>query len=172
MTTTDEPVTSRVGRPSSYKPEFADQAEKLCLLGCTDKDLADFFDVSETTINNWKNEFPEFLVSIKAGKTIADAEVASKLNQRARGYEWTEEQAIKIKTGQYEERVEIVEVRREVPPDPTSAIFWLKNRRKADWSDKVIQEHSGPDGGPIQTSDTETVRKLAFLLARADKETS
>lgn len=31
-------------------------------------------------------------------------------------------------------------------------------------------EHSGPDGGPIPIDDKEAARKLAFILARADKE--
>lgn len=142
---------TNVGRPSSYKPEYAEQAKKLCLLGCIDRDLAAFFDVTEQTINNWKTEFPEFFEAIKAGKTVADAEVATRLNQRARGYEWVEEQAFKVKCGKDQERIEIVEVTRSVPPDPTSAIFWLKNRRRGDWADKVVNEHTGPDGGAIKT---------------------
>ena len=61
-----------VGRPTAFKPEFADQAAKLCRLGVIDADLADFFDVSEVTINAWKKAHPEFLKSIKASKAIAD----------------------------------------------------------------------------------------------------
>lgn len=42
------------GRPTKYKEEYTAQARKLCLLGHTDKDLADFFEVTFQTINNWK----------------------------------------------------------------------------------------------------------------------
>ena len=52
-----------VGRPSKYKSEYAEQARKLCLLGATDTDMADFFDVDEATINRWKLDFPEFCES-------------------------------------------------------------------------------------------------------------
>jgi hypothetical protein len=31
------------GRPTAYKPAYAKQAEKLCALGATDKEIADFF---------------------------------------------------------------------------------------------------------------------------------
>jgi hypothetical protein len=31
------------GRPTKYKEEYNEQAYKLCLLGATDKELADFF---------------------------------------------------------------------------------------------------------------------------------
>jgi hypothetical protein len=131
------------GRPSSYRAEYAEQAEKLCKLGATDKEMADFFGVDERTINRWKVDHPEFCQSIKAGKEIADMEVAHKLFERATGAEWTEEQAIKIKVAQFEERVEVVEVRRAAPPDTTAAIFWLKNRQPAKWRDKQEVEVSG-----------------------------
>ncbi|SDY78195.1 hypothetical protein [Nitrosomonas sp. Nm33] len=39
------------GRPTSYRPEYAEQAYKLCLLGATDKQLAEFFNVVESTIS-------------------------------------------------------------------------------------------------------------------------
>ena len=48
----------------SIKRAYAEQARKLCLLG-TDAELADFFEVSESTINNWKFDYPEFSESIK-----------------------------------------------------------------------------------------------------------
>lgn len=57
-----------MGRKSSYKEEYANQALKLCLLGAIDKELAEFFGVSEQTLNKWKKDFPEFLESLKKGK--------------------------------------------------------------------------------------------------------
>ena len=67
------------GRKSEYRIEYADQALKLCLLGATDKELSEFFSVSEQTLNKWKKDYPEFLESLKKGKNIADANVASRL---------------------------------------------------------------------------------------------
>ena len=62
------------GRPSQYKAEYCEQAYKLCLLGATDVQLADFFGVSEQTLNTWKQKHPKFLESLRAGKDEADAE--------------------------------------------------------------------------------------------------
>src|SRR5262245_21521774 len=120
------------GRPSKYTSEMAVQAEKLCRLGATDQELADFFDVTEQTINNWKHQFPEFFESIKRGKVESDAEVADRLYHRAVGFEWDEQEPIKTKTVHYEngkrlkeeEEITLVTVHRVIPPDPTSAIFW------------------------------------------------
>lgn len=57
-----------MARPSKYKAEFAIQAEKLCKLGATDEELADFFEVSTTTIDNWKLAHESFLGAIKRAR--------------------------------------------------------------------------------------------------------
>lgn len=76
------------GRPTEYKHEYNDQAYKLCLLGATDNDLADFFNVTERTINNWKEEYQEFFQSINAGKEIAFKDFVTKVfSQSLRAYE-------------------------------------------------------------------------------------
>ena len=75
------------GRKSEYREEYAEQALKLCLLGATDKEIAEFFSVSEQTLNSWKKKFPQFLESLKKGKAVADANVASRLYSRAIGYD-------------------------------------------------------------------------------------
>lgn len=134
------------GRPTKYKPEYADQARKLALLGATDKDIADFFGVSEQTVNAWKKVNPEFLESLKGGKDELDAKVVRSLFQRATGYSHPED---KIFNNGGEEM--IVHTTKHYPPDATSMIFWLKNRQPDDWRDKQDHTHAGPDGGPIQT---------------------
>lgn len=54
-----------MARPTKYQEAYAEQARKLCLLGYTDAELADFFEVSESTINKWKLDYPKFSESIK-----------------------------------------------------------------------------------------------------------
>lgn len=54
-----------MARPTKYQEAYAEQARKLCLLGYTDAELADFFEVSESTINKWKIDYPKFSESIK-----------------------------------------------------------------------------------------------------------
>jgi len=134
------------GRPSKYKKEYAEQAYKLCLLGATDKELADFFGVTESTLNLWKKEHPEFSESLKNGKEVADANVADRLYKRAMGYEHPED-----KIFQYEGEPVIVPTIKHYPPDTTAAIFWLKNRQRGKWRDKQDHEVFGKDGGPIET---------------------
>lgn len=134
------------GKPTQYKPEYAAQAEKLCLLGATDDEMADFFGVHRSTIYRWKLEHEEFCNAIKTAKDVADARVERSLYQKATGYNFTEQQAFKIKSDQYKEEIEVVEVEKHAPADTTAAIFWLKNRQKDKWRDKHELEQSGEVG--------------------------
>jgi len=122
------------GRPSKYKEEYADQAYNYCLLGAIDDQLASFFSVDVSTINNWKNDYPEFLDAIKKGKEKADLEVTQSLKKRASG--------MKLKK-QVVKEGGIVEIEDEIAPDTAAAIFWLKNRQPKIWRDKQETEHSG-----------------------------
>jgi excinuclease UvrABC nuclease subunit len=134
------------GRPTRYRKEFAEQALKLCRLGATDVELADFFEVGETTLNRWKAAHPRFRESLKEGKSQADAEVASKLFKRATGYSHLD-----TKFATHEGKItDAKEYVKHYAPDTIACIFWLKNRRPDLWRDRVGVEHTGKDGGPIK----------------------
>jgi hypothetical protein len=128
-----------VGRPTSYKPEYAKKAYKLALLGINDKKLADFFEVSEQTINSWKKEFPEFLESLKNGKEEADANVAARFYNKAIGYVTKEEKAFCLSDG----TIVTKEITKRYPPDTAAAFIWLKNRNPNLWRDKQEIKHTG-----------------------------
>ena len=117
------------GRPTAYKKEYNEQVIGLCRLGATDKDLANFFGVAESTVHKWKKDFSEFSESIKEGKEQSDLNVANSLYQKA------------------------------LNGDTTAMIFWLKNRRKDNWRDRINQEVSAPDGGPISVVERVIVEK-------------
>jgi len=124
-------VKSGRGRPSSYKPEFAKQADKLCRLGATDVELADFFGVTTVTIWRWQSAHEEFCNALKRGKEVADERVERSLYHRAVGYTFESE-----KVFQFQGEVVRAGTREHVPPDTAACIFWLKNRRSAEWRDK------------------------------------
>lgn len=128
---TDEVLINEGGRPTKYKDDYDDQAYKLCLLGSTDKELANFFEVAESTINLWKLEHEGFSESIKRGKSLADANVAERLYKRAMGYEHKEDKIFNNNG-----KALVVGTTKHYAPDTTAAIFWLKNRQPARWRDK------------------------------------
>jgi hypothetical protein len=123
-----------MGRPSAFKEEFIEQAEKLCRLGATDVEMADFFGVTEQTLNNWKKTHPEFFESLKRGKLEADANVADRLYKRAMGYT---HEAVKIFANPTTGDEKLVPFVEHYAPDTTACIFWLKNRQPDKWRDKT-----------------------------------
>lgn len=141
------------GAPTKYDVKYNKQAYKLCLLGYTDKELADFFEVEESTINNWKIKHPRFLESMKKGKADADTNVVQSLYKRAMGYDYKEvsfekidgKEALEvtpdsiIATDQYKKKIVV----KALAGDVTAAIFWLKNRQPKKWRDKQEVENTG-----------------------------
>lgn len=136
-----------VGRPTSYKPEYVEQARKLCEMGATDKDLSDFFEVAISTVSLWKTKHPEFSEALKVGKAAADDRVERSLYHKAVGYS---HDAVKIFMPAGAPAPVYAPYTEHVAPDTTAAIFWLKNRRKAEWRDKIDHEVAGKDGGAIE----------------------
>ena len=146
-----------MGRNSKYDTSVCDVVHDFALLGATDAEMAAALGIAESTFYEWQKRYPEFSEALKKGKAPADKSVATALYNKALGAEWVEEQPIKLKRVEYdngkrvleEERVETVLVTRRAPPDTTAIIFWLKNRRSADWHDAKRHEHTGKDGAPL-----------------------
>ncbi|WP_292210624.1 helix-turn-helix domain-containing protein [Mesorhizobium sp.] len=130
----DEP---KVGRPTDYDPAYVEQAAKLCALGATDKELADFFGVATSTIYLWRNLHVEFSEAVIAGKESADARVERALYNRAVGYTFESE-----KVFQAQGEIIRADILEHVPPDPAAAMNWLKNRQPNRWRDKQEVEHN------------------------------
>ena len=131
------------GRPTKYKPEYAEQAYQLALLGLTDEQMAAVFNVSRSTFNKWQKEFPEFSDTVRRGKILADATVAASFYKRATGYEYPSEKIVTLSIGNGESVVERVPITAVVLPDPGAALNWLKNRQPDKWRDKQDVALSG-----------------------------
>ena len=109
--------------------------DKLILLegwarcGLTDEQIAKNMGIAPSTLYEWKKKSKEFSESLKKGKEVVDFEVENALLKRALGYEYEEET--------YENGILTKKVKKQVPPDTTAQIFWLKNRKPNTWKDKV-----------------------------------
>lgn len=111
------------GRPSKYRPEYAKMAYSLAAkFPITDDDLAELLQVNVDTIYSWKKKHPEFAESLKNGKDAKDEQVERTLFEKAVGFT-------------HEDKY--------YPPDSTSIIFWLKNRKPEKWRDQRELNHGG-----------------------------
>lgn len=139
------------------------QLEAWVRNGLTDEQIAANIGISRSTLNEWKNRFSDISDTLKRGKEIVDIQVENALLKRALGYtykETTREAQFNPQTEQYE-MVVTKEVTKEVVPDTTAQIFWLKNRKPEEWRDKKDVEHSGSVNNPFAALSTEQLLKLA-----------
>ena len=162
---------SRAGRPSGYISELhVPWAKSLARRGLTVKEIADEFGVAKSTLCKWVAENSELSDALNEGRSMADAKVENSLYRRAiGGFTVTEKKTI-VHAGadgtQKPARVEIVE--KEIPPDTTACLFWLKNRMPLDWRDqKNIAVQTAADNevkGEIEKAVSE------FLKGRGQSE--
>ena len=103
--------------------------------GLTDEQIAQNMGIGNRTLYEWKQKYPQISQSLKRGKEVVDRQVEKALLKRALGYKYDE---VTIEKG-----VETKRVTKEVVPDTTAQIFWLKNRRPDKWKDKQDVEVSG-----------------------------
>ncbi len=142
--TTKKP-RKKPGRKSRYNAKMHPRrATELVELGLTDKELAEAFGVHVDTIYEWQKRYPEFSESIKRAKEKPDGEVVAALHKRAIGYTYDAQEvtAAGEKNADGSSRViKVVQKKIHVPADPTSMIFWLKNRRPQEWRDTYRLQH-------------------------------
>jgi hypothetical protein len=130
-----------------FNPTMTERAAVVLRLGGTDVEVAKALGVSVRTIHRWKKTHPEFAARVRQEKDDFDTgRVEAALVHRATGYS---HKAVKIfcdpKTGSTEQ----IEYTEHYPPDPTSAIFWLKNRNPERWKDRVDVEAGTRPGDPL-----------------------
>jgi hypothetical protein len=119
-----------MGRPTSFHPDMCELAHNYCLLGATNDELAGFFSVSPSTIDNWIARHADFGDAVRSGRVVADARVARGLYTRAVGYDRKVEREI-ILRGELKPVTSTV----HYPPNVQACIFWLRNRRPRTWRD-------------------------------------
>lgn len=104
--------------------------------GLTDEQIAENMGISRSTLNAWKNKYSDVSDTLKKGKEVVDRQVENALLKRALGYKYDE---VTVEGG-----VETKRVTKEVVPDTTAQIFWLKNRKRESWADRQNIELSQP----------------------------
>jgi hypothetical protein len=134
----------KVGRKTKYRKSLNKAVQELSEQGFTDKEIAEVFNVSESTINKWKKKYPVFMESMRQGKAIADHKVVNALYNRAIGYSHPDTH-ISVEKGD----VTLTNIVKHLPPDVSACKYWLKNRMKKDWKDKVETEVTGAEGQPL-----------------------
>lgn len=142
---------------TDIKPKLA-LVEGWARNGLTDKQIAKNLGIAYSTFREYRDKHSALSAALKKGKEVVDFEVENALLKRALGYKYVETTKELNTEG---EMVTTKEVTKEIAPDTTAQIFWLKNRKPAEWRDKKDIEHSGNINNPYAGLTTEELKKLA-----------
>ena len=136
------------GRKSKYQTHVEPklfEVECWARDGLIDEQIAKNLGVAYSTFRTYIDKFPALSAALKKGKEVIDYEVENALLKRALGYNYkevTQERIFNEELGMFDLTTTKV-VKKEVVPDTTAQIFWLKNRKPVEWRDKQEVEHSG-----------------------------
>lgn len=168
----DAPTVAAVKRApapvAAWRPEYIEQAKKLCSrFGATDQDLAEFFGVTVRTVYNWYLKHPEFREAVQLAKEFADERVEMSLYRRAIGYT-VETEKVFMPAGA--RAPVVVPTAEHIGPDTTACIFWLKNRKRGEWRDRVDTHINGKDGGAVDVNVSGGAGEVIAALTATDME--
>lgn len=145
----DKRAVNRGGRPSKWDAWLTEEGllrvQGWARDGLSEEQIAHNMGIVRATLAEWKKKFPSLLDAIKKGKEVVDREVENAMLKRALGYEYdevTREPVTDKDTGITEMRV-TKRVTKQIVPDVTAQIFWLKNRKPAEYRDKHDVEFKG-----------------------------
>lgn len=138
-------VKKKGGRRGKYEEWITDdgliKVQGWARDGLSNEQIAHNMGITVKTLYEWQNKYGDFCEALKKGKEVVDREVENALLKRALGYEYDEVTHEPDKdTGQL---VVSKVVRKQVIPDTTAQIFWLKNRKPDEFRDKRDVELSG-----------------------------
>lgn len=108
--------------------------------GCTTVEIAAAIGCTAHTIKEWVKKYPEFAAACKETKLIKIGQVEDSLFKSAQGYETEEVKEF------YDEDNNLVRkeiTRKQVPPNTTAQIFFLKNCMPTKWRDRQDVQHTG-----------------------------
>ena len=103
--------------------------------GLSEEQIAKNLGVAYSTFRVYKQKYPALSAVLKKGREVVDFEVEGALIKRALGYSYVEETKELVEdeiTGTAELKV-VKTVTKQVAPDVTAQIFWLKNRKPEEW---------------------------------------
>lgn len=131
-----------VGAKSKYDTHIKANFNKITDMlynGLTNKEICKNIKITQDTFYRYLREHPELKEIINNGKKIQIEVVENALFKNALGQTITETQETFNKKG---ELIRTVKTTKELPPNTSAIIFYLKNRAGAKWKDRNIQEAS------------------------------
>jgi hypothetical protein len=120
----------QLGRPSTYRKRYATAAALLAKNGATDPQIAEFFGISQATLNGWKARSQEFSRAITHCNEALTPFIERSLAHRALGMTLDQE---KIYYDSDAGEIVRVQTKEQLPPDTRAAERWLQAKGGPEW---------------------------------------
>jgi len=150
------------GRPTLFTDDLAREICFLLSIGQSLRQICRADDMPEArTVHYWLNDKPDFFQQYTQAREIQ----ADTLFDECLDIADQQEDDVKTIDGVDQTNHDVIG-RARLRIDTRK---WMAGKLKSKYSDKVVNEHVGKDGGPIETkdmSDIEMARRVAFMLQK------
>lgn len=127
------------------KKEKLEQIAEWVMSGLSMKQVAEKIGISRKQLYEWKDKYSDIRDTLNKSMEVADNEVENALYKKCLGYKETVKEIRVDKDGKQQPAM-VREI--YIQPDVTAIKFWLANRQKDKWREKVEieQEHAIKNG--------------------------
>lgn len=136
---------AKKGRPVMSDEELYDKYVKgkediiaaACRNGATNEHLQKILGCGKVNFYALRDRIPKLYALLAYNKECADLLVENSIYKRACGYEFEETTTeVVVNKDGAGSTTYVKKTKKHIPADTTAAIYWLKNRKPADWRDK------------------------------------
>ncbi|MBK5242064.1 transposase [Clostridium sp.] len=112
------------------------EIQKWCEEGLTNDIICQRLGIPESTWYDCQKNNAVLLELVHASKSVIDTKVENALLKTALGYEYEEIKTVIEEDKNGKKRTRIEKTKKYMPPNPTAQAFWLKNRKRDEWSER------------------------------------
>jgi hypothetical protein len=112
------------------------EIQKWCEEGLTNDIICERLGIAESTWYDCQKNNSFLLELVRMSKSVIDTKVENALLKTALGYEYEEIKTIIEEDKNGKKRTRIEKTKKHMPPNPTAQAFWLKNRKRDEWSER------------------------------------
>ena len=112
------------------------EIQQWCEEGLTNDVICQRLGIAESTWYDCQKNNAVLLELVHASKSVIDTKVENALLKTALGYEYEEIKTVIEEDKNGKKRTRVEKTKKHMPPNPTAQAFWLKNRKREEWSER------------------------------------
>lgn len=125
---------NKPGPKGYFEPSMIGEVYKLARFGMTNQEIADFYEISISSIENYQRSIPEFKKALQKGRLYDSLKAVASLHKQVLGYEVQEREEREVVTKSGIQTL-ITTKTKYIQPNITATIYLLKTRHGDKWMD-------------------------------------